>query len=163
MDVVKDGMRLDMGEFCTGLEDCVELCGCLPLMALACLAGLPSSSFNERVNSIAEKCMPCGRTSLTSVELGHGSVARLPFIVCQRTVVTKQSRASAFNRHSWWCMEGGPWNAGIWGFGGTSKPAFPANRHSTPLAAMGRGGGIDRAEGGPWGRLSVRSSSCIST
>ena len=77
MDAVKDGMRLDMGEFHTGLEDCVELCGHLPLMALARLAGLPSSSFNERVNSIAKTCMPCGRTSLTSVELGHVTTLRI--------------------------------------------------------------------------------------
>ena len=77
MDVVKDGMRLDMGEFYTGLEDCIELYGYLPLMALARLAGLPSSSFNERVNSIAKKCMPCGRTSLTSVELGHVTTLRI--------------------------------------------------------------------------------------
>ena len=59
------------------------MCGHLPLTALARLAGLPSSSFNERVaervNSIAiaKKCMPPGRCTLSSVELGHVTTLRI--------------------------------------------------------------------------------------
>jgi len=75
--VVRDGIRLDMGEFYSRLERQTSLYGHLPLMALARLAGLPSSSFNERVNSIAKKCMPPGRCTLSSVELGHVTTLRI--------------------------------------------------------------------------------------